>query len=106
MRSRDRDRNHLRKLHRTLHNRSPSRPDHLYDQKLIQQLVNQAVARLSLRDQQIISLHYYTDATTKQIGELFNSKTVDATYQRIYRAHRRLRDILQHEPWVKDYFDV
>jgi RNA polymerase sigma factor for flagellar operon FliA len=71
----------------------PERPDAAYERQETKALVGAAIASLSPREQKLIGLYYYGEATMKQIGAEIgvNESRVSQLHA---RALRRLRDAL------------
>jgi RNA polymerase sigma factor for flagellar operon FliA len=71
----------------------PERPDHLYEQTEVRERVRQAIATLPTREQRVIALYYYGEATMKEIGSELgvNESRVSQLHA---RAIKRLRDAL------------
>jgi RNA polymerase sigma factor for flagellar operon FliA len=71
----------------------PERPDAAYERVQVEQRVRAAIASLSAREQKVIGLYYYGEATMKQIGTEIgvNESRVSQLHA---RAIRRLRDAL------------
>lgn len=71
----------------------PERPDVAYEREQIEERVRGAIASLSLREQKVIGLYYYAEATMKQIGAEIgvNESRVSQLHA---RAIRRLKDAL------------
>lgn len=71
----------------------PERPDAAYERAETKARVQDAIASLPVREQKVISLYYYGDATMKQIGAEIgvNESRVSQLHA---RAIRRLRDAL------------
>jgi RNA polymerase sigma factor for flagellar operon FliA len=71
----------------------PERPDHLYEQSEVRDRVRGAIATLPPREQRVISLYYYAEATMKEIGSELgvNESRVSQLHA---RAIRRLREAL------------
>ncbi len=71
----------------------PEQPDTAYEREEISERVRNAIASLPPREQKVISLYYYAEATMKQIGAEIgvNESRVSQLHA---RAIRRLRDAL------------
>jgi RNA polymerase sigma factor for flagellar operon FliA len=71
----------------------PEQPDVAYERAETTGFVRDAIATLPLREQKVISLYYYSEATMKQIGAEIgvNESRVSQLHA---RAIRRLRDAL------------
>ena len=71
----------------------PEQPDTAYEREEISERVRKAIASLPPREQRVISLYYYAEATMKQIGAEIgvNESRVSQLHA---RAIRRLRDAL------------
>jgi RNA polymerase sigma factor for flagellar operon FliA len=71
----------------------PEQPDAAYQREEISERVRNAIASLPPREQKVISLYYYAEATMKQIGAEIgvNESRVSQLHA---RAIRRLRDAL------------
>jgi RNA polymerase sigma factor for flagellar operon FliA len=71
----------------------PERPDVAYEREQTTSYVRDAIASLPVREQKVISLYYYKEATMKQIGVEIgvNESRVSQLHA---RAIRRLRDAL------------
>ena len=71
----------------------PEQPDTAYEREEISERVRKAIASLPPREQKVISLYYYAEATMKQIGAEIgvNESRVSQLHA---RAIRRLRDAL------------
>ena len=71
----------------------PDRPDVAYERSEVKRRVKDAIASLPPREQTVISLYYYKEATMKQIGAEIgvNESRVSQLHA---RAIRRLRDAL------------
>jgi RNA polymerase sigma factor for flagellar operon FliA len=71
----------------------PERPDHLYEREETRTRVRAAIASLPPREQKVIGLYYYGEATMKQIGAEIgvNESRVSQLHA---RAIRRLKDAL------------
>jgi RNA polymerase sigma factor for flagellar operon FliA len=71
----------------------PERPDHLYEREETKERVRAAIASLPPREQKVIGLYYYGEATMKQIGAEIgvNESRVSQLHA---RAIRRLKDAL------------
>jgi RNA polymerase sigma factor for flagellar operon FliA len=71
----------------------PERPDHQYEREETRARVRAAIASLPPREQKVIGLYYYGEATMKQIGAEIgvNESRVSQLHA---RAIRRLRDSL------------
>jgi RNA polymerase sigma factor FliA len=71
----------------------PERPDHLYEREETRARVRAAIASLPPREQKVIGLYYYGEATMKQIGAEIgvNESRVSQLHA---RAIRRLKDAL------------
>ena len=71
----------------------PERPDSAYERQQAEGRVRAAVATLPPREQKVIGLYYYAEATMKQIGAEIgvNESRVSQLHA---RAIRRLRDVL------------
>jgi RNA polymerase sigma factor FliA len=71
----------------------PERPDAAYERQEIKERVSAAIATLPPREQKVIGLYYYGEATMKQIGAEIgvNESRVSQLHA---RAIRRLRDAL------------
>ena len=71
----------------------PEAPDRAYERREVQQHVRVAIASLPPREQKVIGLYYYGEATMKQIGSEIgvNESRVSQLHA---RAIRRLRDAL------------
>ena len=71
----------------------PERPDAAYERGQVEQRVRAAISSLSAREQKVIGLYYYGEATMKQIGTEIgvNESRVSQLHA---RAIRRLRDAL------------
>jgi RNA polymerase sigma factor for flagellar operon FliA len=71
----------------------PERPDHLYEREETTARVRAAIASLPPREQKVIGLYYYGEATMKQIGAEIgvNESRVSQLHA---RAIRRLKDAL------------
>ena len=71
----------------------PERPDAAYEREQIEGRVRAAIASLSAREQKVIGLYYYAEATMKQIGAEIgvNESRVSQLHA---RAIRRLKDAL------------
>ena len=71
----------------------PERPDVAYEREQIEERVRGAVASLSAREQKVIGLYYYAEATMKQIGA-----EIGVNESRVSQLHartiRRLKDAL------------
>jgi RNA polymerase sigma factor FliA len=72
----------------------PEQPDAAYERSQTEARVRQAIASLPAREQKVISLYYYGDATMKEIGSDIgvNESRVSQLHA---RAIRRLRDALE-----------
>jgi RNA polymerase sigma factor FliA len=72
----------------------PEKPDTAYERNETKELVRAAIASLPVREQKVISLYYYGEATMKQIGAEIgvNESRVSQLHA---RAIRRLRDALE-----------
>jgi RNA polymerase sigma factor for flagellar operon FliA len=72
----------------------PERPDAAYERQETSDRVRAAIASLPLREQKVISLYYYAEATMKQIGTEIgvNESRVSQLHA---RAIRRLREALE-----------
>jgi RNA polymerase sigma factor FliA len=72
----------------------PERPDAAYERNEMQQRVRAAIATLPPREQKVIGLYYYGEATMKQIGQEIgvNESRVSQLHA---RAIRRLKDALE-----------
>ena len=72
----------------------PEKPDTAYERNETRELVRTAIASLPVREQKVISLYYYGEATMKQIGAEIgvNESRVSQLHA---RAIRRLRDALE-----------
>jgi RNA polymerase sigma factor for flagellar operon FliA len=71
----------------------PEQPDAAYEREQVKARVRDAIASLPPREQKVISLYYYAEATMKQIGAAIgvNESRVSQLHA---RAVRRLRDAL------------
>lgn len=71
----------------------PEQPDRAYEREEVKERVRAAIASLPPREQKVIGLYYYGDATMKQIGAEIgvNESRVSQLHA---RAIRRLRDAL------------
>jgi RNA polymerase sigma factor for flagellar operon FliA len=71
----------------------PERPDAAYERQETSDRVRAAIASLPVREQKVIALYYYSEATMKQIGSEIgvNESRVSQLHA---RAIRRLRDAL------------
>jgi RNA polymerase sigma factor for flagellar operon FliA len=71
----------------------PEKPDTAYERGEVSERVRNAIASLPAREQKVISLYYYAEATMKQIGAEIgvNESRVSQLHA---RAIRRLRDAL------------
>ena len=71
----------------------PEQPDRAFERNQTKDRVQAAIASLPLREQKVISLYYYAEATMKQIGAEIgvNESRVSQLHA---RAIRRLRDAL------------
>jgi RNA polymerase sigma factor FliA len=71
----------------------PEQPDHQYEREETRDRVREAIASLPPREQKVIGLYYYGEATMKQIGAEIgvNESRVSQLHA---RAIRRLRDAL------------
>ena len=72
----------------------PEKPDTAYERNQTKERVRAAIASLPVREQKVISLYYYGEATMKQIGAEIgvNESRVSQLHA---RAIRRLRDELE-----------
>ena len=72
----------------------PEKPDTAYERNQTKERVRTAIASLPVREQKVISLYYYGEATMKQIGAEIgvNESRVSQLHA---RAIRRLRDALE-----------
>ena len=72
----------------------PEKPDTAYERNETKERVRAAIASLPVREQKVISLYYYGEATMKQIGAEIgvNESRVSQLHA---RAIRRLRDALE-----------
>jgi RNA polymerase sigma factor FliA len=72
----------------------PEKPDTAYERNETRERVRAAIASLPVREQKVISLYYYGEATMKQIGAEIgvNESRVSQLHA---RAIRRLRDALE-----------
>ena len=77
----------------TLMPAEPEQPDHVYEKQETEERVRAAIATLPLREQKVIGLYYYQEATMKQIGAEIgvNESRVSQLHA---RAIRRLKDAL------------
>jgi RNA polymerase sigma factor for flagellar operon FliA len=73
----------------------PERPDVAFEREDVKQRVQAAIASLPPREQKVIGLYYYQEATMKQIGAEIgvNESRVSQLHA---RAIGRLRDALSH----------
>jgi RNA polymerase sigma factor for flagellar operon FliA len=71
----------------------PEQPDTQYEKNEVRERVREAIASLPVREQKVIGLYYYAEATMKQIGAEIgvNESRVSQLHA---RAIRRLRDAL------------
>lgn len=71
----------------------PERPDAAYERSEVRDRVRGAIGSLPAREQKVIGLYYYREATMKQIGQEIgvNESRVSQLHA---RALRRLRDVL------------
>jgi RNA polymerase sigma factor FliA len=71
----------------------PERPDRLYEQTEVRDRVRQAIGTLPAREQRVIALYYYGEATMKEIGSELgvNESRVSQLHA---RAIKRLREAL------------
>jgi RNA polymerase sigma factor for flagellar operon FliA len=71
----------------------PEQPDHAYEREETRERVRTAIASLPPREQKVIGLYYYGEATMKQIGAEIgvNESRVSQLHA---RAIRRLRDVM------------
>jgi RNA polymerase sigma factor for flagellar operon FliA len=87
------DHSHDSSLPESLVPAEPERPDHLYEREETKARVRAAIASLPPREQKVIGLYYYGEATMKQIGAEIgvNESRVSQLHA---RAIRRLKDAL------------
>jgi len=87
------DHSHDSSLPESLVPAEPERPDHLYEREETKERVRAAIASLPPREQKVIGLYYYGEATMKQIGAEIgvNESRVSQLHA---RAIRRLKDAL------------
>lgn len=64
--------------------------------KELSALLEKAMRKLPERDRDIFTLRYYYDLSYKQIGDIVGIKP-KAVDMRLYRAKRKLREVIEHE---------
>jgi RNA polymerase sigma-70 factor (ECF subfamily) len=65
--------------------------------------VRQAIARLSLGDQQIIHLAHDNDLSSADIAIILDKPSVSAVTSHLHRAMRHLKQALENSGWFNEY---